>query len=72
MLVVESAKLFQCSNQFRDRLEVPDPQQLLMKQTQQIVGVPNCRKRSLEINAMRRKSLLSPQGGRASLSEKMC
>ena len=31
VLVVESAKLFQCPNQFRDRLEVPDPQQLLLE-----------------------------------------
>ena len=30
MLVVESAKLFQCPNQFRYRLEVPDPQQLFL------------------------------------------
>ena len=35
MLVVESAKLFQCSNQFRDRLEVPDPQQLLLERSEE-------------------------------------
>ena len=31
MLVVESAKCFQCPHQFRYRLEVPDPQQLLLE-----------------------------------------
>ena len=35
VLVVENAKFFQTSNQFRYRLEVPDPQQLLLERSEE-------------------------------------
>ena len=35
VLVVDSAKVFQSRNQFRDRLEVPDPQQLLLERSEE-------------------------------------
>ena len=35
VLVVENAKFFQCPNQFRYRLEVPDPQQLLLERPEE-------------------------------------
>ena len=35
VLVVESAKFFQSPNQFRYRLEVPDPQQLLLERPEE-------------------------------------
>ena len=35
VLVVESAKLFQCPDQFRYRLEVPGPQQLLLERPEE-------------------------------------
>ena len=35
ILVVESAKFFQCPNQFWYRLEVPDPQQLLLERPEE-------------------------------------